>query len=263
MGLMKSYYTAIHGRGGRKSKLRKDAAKAEASIERDIRRMLATEQQWRDWQWESAQRQWRACRACTLRSGADQVVLGRGALQPLVFVVAAEPTDVDDQEGEAMSEEGLRGLLFARAAEKVGLNLERDVWRTHIVGCCPSTGRGKAKADHKEACRNRLIAELAITQPYVLLLLGKVPLTTVCVGVSSSARISDFLGVVPKEHWPHGALGLCGTANLKAVLATYDMGYVLRKRNTPDHGLVTRQLGSDLRKVKLITDKLNKKLGRT
>lgn len=257
MGLMKSYATAICNRGGRKAKLKRDAAAAEKAIRKQIQMSFITDEHFRQWELASTRRQFDQCTACPLHRKRDHVVHGAGNSDPLLLVIGEAP---HASSREAYDGQTSEGRLLRGAFNRLGYDLTRDAWITHAVACPTPARRRLPTAEERGACkRGRLSAEASITRPRVILLLGDSAVRQVLLDVERSARVLDHLGLVSKEHWPYLELGTCGTARLKAVFATHSPGEILAARGTRRGRGMLARFSKDLRNVKRVLDKLNEK----
>lgn len=256
MGILKGIYTELHGPRGRKSTLRRQAKQAEELIREQIRMSFTTDAEFRDWELQSTRRRFGQCTACPLHRQRSCVVHGNGNTDPLLLLVGSAPHEGSHEPYDPVTREGrlLRGCL-----RRLGYDLDRDAWVTHVVACATPDRRRLPTAEERGACkRGRLSAEVSITRPRVILLLGDAAVRQVLLGVSRSATVAEHAGLVPKGHWPLLELGTCGTARLRAVFATHDPGEVLAARGSRRKAMMDR-LVKDLRNVKRVVDKLNEK----
>lgn len=243
MGLLKSYYTAIHsGRGGQR--LRKEAERVEAQINERIRMSFANEADWREWVLSTHERRWSNCDRCPLAQTADRVVMGEGAMEPLVAVITTAP-----------GHEALLKKIFS----KIGLDLSRHAYVTSMVACRPRIGRVPPRA-YMEECRPRLQISLDILRPYVILLMGQGPLELLN-DVDSENGVSAWRGKVPSLHWP--TMDLRAKWNLKAVFVTDCPSTILAQHSKEGKAKVLNRIVADIRKVQRVVELLDSKVERS
>jgi uracil-DNA glycosylase family protein len=118
------------------------------------------------------------CRACELYKGTTQAVFGEGAAKAESMFVGEQPGDREDREGHPFV--GPAGRIFDKALVEAGID-RRLVYVTNVVKHFHYSERGKRRihqrprAEHINACRPWLDAELAVVKPRVLVCLGAVP----------------------------------------------------------------------------------------
>ncbi|MGI5349544.1 UdgX family uracil-DNA binding protein [Streptomyces sp. CA-250714] len=118
------------------------------------------------------------CRGCPLHENATQTVFGIGDAHARVFLVGEQPGDQEDQRGAPFV--GPAGRMLDRALDEAGI----DPAQTYVTNAVKhfkwayEEGRGKRRI-HKPptlremaACGPWLAAELALTEPEVLVVLG-------------------------------------------------------------------------------------------
>jgi uracil-DNA glycosylase len=117
------------------------------------------------------------CRGCELYKETTQAVLGEGSLDARVVFVGEQPGDQEDRQGHPFV--GPAGRLLDRALDDVGI--KRD--ETFVTNAVKHfrfrrEGRGKRRihqtpdVSHIRACRPWLDAEMALTDPDVVVPLG-------------------------------------------------------------------------------------------
>ncbi|HEX6025914.1 MAG TPA: UdgX family uracil-DNA binding protein [Solirubrobacter sp.] len=118
------------------------------------------------------------CRACELYKGATQAVFGEGLATSEVMFVGEQPGDREDREGHPFV--GPAGRILDKALVEAGID-RKLVYVTNAVKHFHYSERGKRRihqrprAEHINACRPWLDAELAVVKPRVLVCLGAVP----------------------------------------------------------------------------------------
>ncbi|GAA4591662.1 DNA polymerase [Actinoplanes octamycinicus] len=115
------------------------------------------------------------CRGCELHEDATQTVFGRGAPHARVVFVGEQPGDVEDQKGLPFV--GPAGRLLRDAVDDAGID-PADLYITNAVKHFRFELRGKRRIHqtpgpaHITACRPWLVAEFALLQPQLVVLLG-------------------------------------------------------------------------------------------
>lgn len=117
------------------------------------------------------------CQGCHLHEAATQTVFSAGPVGARVVLVGEQPGDVEDQRGEPFV--GPAGRLLHRALAEVGVAAE-TTYRTNAVKHFKFTSAGAGKrrihatpdSHEVDACRPWLVAELALLDPELLVVLG-------------------------------------------------------------------------------------------
>ncbi|MEU4241512.1 UdgX family uracil-DNA binding protein [Actinoplanes sp. NPDC026619] len=115
------------------------------------------------------------CEGCELHTNATQTVFGRGAPHAKVVFVGEQPGDVEDQRGLPFV--GPAGRLLREAVDDAGLD-PADLYITNAVKHFRFELRGTRRIHqtpgpaHITACRPWVVAEFALLQPQVVVVLG-------------------------------------------------------------------------------------------
>jgi uracil-DNA glycosylase family protein len=115
------------------------------------------------------------CRGCELYENATQTVFGRGAPHAKIVFVGEQPGDVEDQQGLPFV--GPAGRLLRDAVDDAGID-PSSVYITNAVKHFRFELRGKRRIHqnpgpaHITACRPWLVAEFALLQPQLVVVLG-------------------------------------------------------------------------------------------
>ena len=118
------------------------------------------------------------CQGCELHAAATQTVFSAGSATARIVFVGEQPGDVEDRRGVPFV--GPAGKLLVRAMQDAGID-PSSVYVTnsvkhfrHVVPESPSKRRIHQTPDevHVEACKPWLLAELALIDPEVVVLLG-------------------------------------------------------------------------------------------
>ncbi|HEX5938041.1 MAG TPA: UdgX family uracil-DNA binding protein [Actinomycetota bacterium] len=116
-----------------------------------------------------------ACRGCDLYRDATQTVFGEGPTAARIVMVGEQPGDKEDLAGKPFV--GPAGGILDRAIHEAGLDRD-EIYVTNVVKHFRFVLRGKKRIhkkpdmEHIRACSPWLEAELARTEPEVLVLLG-------------------------------------------------------------------------------------------
>jgi DNA polymerase len=117
------------------------------------------------------------CHGCELYRSATQTVFSSGSPTARVAFVGEQPGDVEDRQGAPFV--GPAGQILTRALAEVGID-RRDAYVTNAVKHFRfrTDGPGRRRIHqtpdevHVEACKPWLLAELAVVDPEVVVLLG-------------------------------------------------------------------------------------------
>ncbi|HET6936754.1 MAG TPA: UdgX family uracil-DNA binding protein [Candidatus Angelobacter sp.] len=115
------------------------------------------------------------CKGCDLWQRGTQTVFGEGSPHARVMMVGEQPGDKEDLQGRPFV--GPAGAVLDKALAEAGID-RNDVYVTNIVKHFKWEPRGKRRIHKKpnaleiSACRPWLEAEIAVTRPEVVVLLG-------------------------------------------------------------------------------------------
>src|SRR5437588_10602666 len=115
------------------------------------------------------------CRACDLWKLGTQTVFGEGSRHSRVMMVGEQPGDKEDLAGKPFV--GPAGAVLDKALAAAGID-RSEVYVTNVVKHFKWEPRGKRRIHKKPnalqiaACRPWLDAEIAVTKPRVVVLLG-------------------------------------------------------------------------------------------
>jgi uracil-DNA glycosylase len=110
------------------------------------------------------------CGSCKLRRGCESPRMpasGKGRRR--ILVVAEAPGAEEDRRGEQLI--GRAGQLLRKYLRRLGVDLDRDCWKTNAVCCRPPDNRTPTDTEI-EACRPMVMEDVRNLQPLVILLLG-------------------------------------------------------------------------------------------
>jgi len=115
------------------------------------------------------------CEGCELHENATQTVFGRGTPHARIVFVGEQPGDVEDQKGLPFV--GPAGRLLREAVDDAGID-PAGVYITNAVKHFRFELRGKRRIHqnpgpaHIAACRPWLVAEFALLNPQLVVVLG-------------------------------------------------------------------------------------------
>ncbi len=136
------------------------------------------------------------CTACDLYRNATQTVFGEGSRGAKLMLVGEQPGDREDIEGAPFV--GPAGALLDRALADAGID-RNLTYVTNAVKHFKWQPRGKRRIHQKpnatevSACKPWLIAEVAVVQPKLIVLLGATAAQAV---LGSSFRVTQHRGEV-------------------------------------------------------------------
>jgi DNA polymerase len=158
----------------------------------------------------------RSCRACGLCEGRQQAVPGVGAVPSAWMVVGEAPGEQEDQQGEPFVGPAgrlLDAMLEAMALQRTAAEPSRQVYITNTVKCRPPRNR-TPELSEQQACRPFLQRELALVNPKLVLLFGRVAAQAV---LGTDEALGKLRGRV--HRLPDG----------RPAVVTYHPSYLLRQ----------------------------------
>ena len=153
------------------------------------------------------------CVACGLAPTRTQTVFGVGVDRPAWLIVGEAPGAEEDASGEPFV--GPAGKLLDAMLASVGHARERDVFIANMVKCRPPGNRDPSPSE-LSACRPFLERQIALLQPRVVLVVGKV----------ASAALLGHEGTMGSARGRVHRLSIDGR-DIPAI-ATYHPSYLLR-----------------------------------
>lgn len=162
------------------------------------------------------------CMGCRLDRGCKSPkmpVTGRGRRG--VLIVAEAPGKEEDERGTQLI--GRAGQHLRKCLAKIGVDLDRDCWKTNAV-CCRPPDNAKPTMKQIACCRPNVLGALSELKPSVVLLLGQSALDSVVGHMQGQdvGSISRWVGWrIPC--WTVGAW----------VCPTWHPSYLLREKEDP------------------------------
>jgi DNA polymerase len=177
------------------------------------------------------------CKGCDLWQRGTQTVFGEGSSQARVMLVGEQPGDKEDLMGRPFV--GPAGAVLDRALQEAGIARE-EVYVTNIVKHFKWEPRGKRRIHKKpnalqiSACRPWLDAEIEVTRPEVVVLLGA--------SAAQGLLGRDFRVTQHRGEWIESELA-------PFVLATVHPSSILRAPDDESRHEEMRKFIADLRVV--------------
>ena len=177
------------------------------------------------------------CQNCQLWTTRTNIVFSGGTPNYKLMLIGEAPGYYEDQQGEPFV--GKAGQLLDKIFASVGLSRGKDIYICNTLKCRPPNNRDPLP-EEKEACRAFLDAQLEILKPRIILLCGRVALTSM---LDTTSGISKVRG-----QWFEGPYG-------SRMMPIYHPSYLLRNDST-EKGSPKWQMWQDIKEVKRVYDTL-------
>lgn len=115
------------------------------------------------------------CDKCALSQTRTNIVFSGGVPNNKLMLIGEAPGYYEDKKGEPFV--GKAGQLLDKIFASVGLSRQNDVYICNTLKCRPPDNRDPLP-EEKEACRAYLDAQIEILKPRIILLCGKVALSS-------------------------------------------------------------------------------------
>lgn len=115
------------------------------------------------------------CHKCALGQTRTNIVFSDGVPNSKLMLIGEAPGFNEDQTGKPFV--GRAGQLLDKIFESVGLSREKDIYICNTLKCRPPNNRDPLP-DEKAACRDYLNRQIDILKPRIILLCGRVALTS-------------------------------------------------------------------------------------
>ena len=115
------------------------------------------------------------CQRCPLGATRTKVVFSAGVPNNKIVLIGEAPGFNEDMTGEPFV--GRAGQLLDKILESVGFSRQTNIYICNTIKCRPPNNRDPLP-EEKLACRNYLDRQLTILKPKIILLCGKVALTS-------------------------------------------------------------------------------------
>lgn len=126
------------------------------------------------------------CQKCPLGKTRTNSVFADGVPNSKLMLIGEAPGYNEDMQGKPFV--GRAGQLLDKIFESVGLSREKDVYICNTLKCRPPENRDPLP-DEKAACRAYLDEQIAILKPRIILLCGKVALTSFLPNVTGITKV--------------------------------------------------------------------------
>ncbi len=126
-------------------------------------------------QLESIKMKCLSCNKCSLAQTRTNIVFSGGIPNHKLMLIGEAPGYYEDQKGEPFV--GKAGQLLDRIFASVGLSRQKDVYICNTLKCRPPNNRDPLP-DEKLACKEYLDAQIEILKPRIILLCGRVAVSS-------------------------------------------------------------------------------------
>jgi len=164
------------------------------------------------------------CIKCDMYRFRRNIVSGSGNKQSKILIIGEAPGTTEDRTGVPFT--GVAGQLLRYVLNQLYID-SKQIFITNVVKCRPPNNRAPTDIELRN-CRPYLLAELHITKPKIILLLGNKAL---------KAFYPNLRTTISKER---GKLKIFGNS---IILATYHPAYILRNRND---AVITNEFTKDM-----------------
>ena len=177
------------------------------------------------------------CQKCSLFQTRTNIVFSDGKPNHKLMLIGEAPGFNEDQTGKPFV--GRAGQLLDKILESVGLSREKDVYICNTLKCRPPNNRDPLPSE-KEACRSYLDSQLEILKPRIIILCGKVALTSF---LTQEKAISKIRG-----KWFDGPYG-------SKMIPIFHPSYLLRNHSR-EKGSPRWLMWQDIQEIKRAYDAL-------
>lgn len=177
------------------------------------------------------------CQNCPLGGTRTNIVFSGGTPNHNLMLIGEAPGYYEDQQGEPFV--GKAGQLLDKIFASVGLSRQKDIYICNTLKCRPPNNRDPLP-EEKDACRAFLDAQLEILKPKIILLCGRVALTSM---LNTTAGISRVRG-----QWFEGPYG-------SRMMPIFHPSYLLRN-DSHEKGSPKWLMWQDMKEVKRVYDEL-------
>lgn len=124
---------------------------------------------------EEIKKQCETCQKCALGQTRTKIVFSAGTPNHKIMLIGEAPGFNEDQTGESFV--GRAGQLLDKIFASVGFDRHTNIYLCNTIKCRPPNNRDPLP-EEKAACRAYLDKQLEILKPKIILLCGKVALTS-------------------------------------------------------------------------------------
>lgn len=177
------------------------------------------------------------CKKCSLYKSRTNVVFSDGIPNHKLMLIGEAPGFYEDQKGRPFV--GKAGQLLDKIFESVGLSRKSDVYICNTLKCRPPENRDPLP-EEKEACREFLDAQIEILKPKIIIICGKVAL---------SSMLNTSLGITKvRGQWFDGPNG-------SKMMPIFHPSYLLRN-DSREKGSPKWLMWQDIQAIKKAFDLL-------
>ena len=159
-----------------------------------------------------------SCAACGLYKGCKTPRMkptGKGRKR--ILVIAEAPGKTEDARGVQLV--GQAGQLLRNILHELGIDLDRDCWKTNAVACRPPNNRPPSLKEIG-LCRPRIEQAIKELKPEKIIVLGGIAMQSILDGRFSYEGIGRWVGwKIPDQKWG------------RWIFPTYHPSYLLRNEN--------------------------------
>jgi DNA polymerase len=161
--------------------------------------------------WQALQTAVKTCERCALSKTRTQTVFGVGKSTADLLVIGEAPGADEDRKGEPFV--GKAGQLLNNMLLSIGLQRD-DIYIANILKCRPPNNRDP-KPDEAAQCRAYLEQQIALVQPKLILVVGRIAAQNLLQTDLPLGRLRNQLHTMPVTQIP--------------VYVTYHPAYLLRQ----------------------------------
>jgi uracil-DNA glycosylase family 4 len=161
-------------------------------------------------EWERLAQEVRQCQRCELYKTRTQTVFGVGDQHAELLIIGEAPGADEDRQGEPFV--GRAGRLLNEMLKAIGLR-RQQVYIANILKCRPPNNRDP-KPEEAAECSSYLLRQIALLQPKLILVLGRVAAQRLLKTDTALARLRGKL----HRHTESGV----------PLVVTYHPAYLLR-----------------------------------
>lgn len=178
------------------------------------------------------------CQKCSLCKTRTNVVFSDGIPNNKLMLIGEAPGFYEDQKGLPFV--GKAGQLLDKIFSAVELSRKNDVYICNTIKCRPPDNRDPLP-EEKEACREFLDAQIEILKPKIILVCGRVAL---------SSMLNTQLGITKvRGEWFDGP-------NESKMMPIFHPSYLLRN-DSREKGSPKWLMWQDIQEIKKVYDLLN------
>ena len=178
------------------------------------------------------------CQKCGLCKSRTNVVFSDGIPNHKLMLIGEAPGYWEDVKGKPFV--GKAGQLLDRIFQSVGLSREENVYICNTLKCRPPENRDPLE-EEKLACREYLDSQIEILKPRIILLCGKVALTSF---INTTSGITKMRG-----KWYAGPYD-------SKMMPIFHPSYLLRN-DSREKGSPKWLMWKDIQEIKRAYDELN------